>query len=389
MSSPKNIPESGANPDPKKARTFQDMPEALHAASSGPTEEELIAEQEADRKLMDDLMPDMNGFDPVAETPPAIDLAAVQNECAEISVRIQNNEKLLAESRKILSDLKNRNAELQDGLKNVEQTYTARSRSLTVAFGRALFPVIEESENSAQGFTAEDRSLPKVEKMLASANLTMKKLRSTLEKMGIGKEDTIAAATTADKKTEPVTDTESATITQEAEPQTPEEWQQKRDALKLRDTKMTTELRQTNGERVVLEKQVSAAKTALENRERYLQEQEPYAIQKLASEVLPIIDTAERSLSLIKADERATNPALEKMAQHFEQALSGISAVFNQNSVKVMEPLGQPYDETKHQALGVKESEGAEPGTVIEVALKGYMLKDRVLRSAQVFVSPE
>lgn len=55
--------------------------------------------------------------------------------------------------------------------------------------------------------------------------------------------------------------------------------------------------------------------------------------------------------------------------------------------MKEIDALDKPFDANYQQALMQEKKENVEPGIVIEVLQKGYMLKDRVLRAALVKVS--
>ena len=49
---------------------------------------------------------------------------------------------------------------------------------------------------------------------------------------------------------------------------------------------------------------------------------------------------------------------------------------------------GQPFDPNLHDAIGERATpRGTKPGTVLEVAQPGYMMRDRVLRHAKVIVA--
>ena len=56
-------------------------------------------------------------------------------------------------------------------------------------------------------------------------------------------------------------------------------------------------------------------------------------------------------------------------------------------SVKVLEPVGEPFDPEFHEAMTMVPSETAEPNTVLEVLQKGYTLNGRTVRAAMVVVS--
>ena len=107
-----------------------------------------------------------------------------------------------------------------------------------------------------------------------------------------------------------------------------------------------------------------------------------YRIQGFASEVLPIIDNLERALNQKIEDE-----AIKNYVKGFEMIYQQLINALNNEGVKEIEALNQPFDPNFHQALMQEAVEGVESGIVVEVLQKGYMLKDRVLRATLVKVS--
>ena len=55
--------------------------------------------------------------------------------------------------------------------------------------------------------------------------------------------------------------------------------------------------------------------------------------------------------------------------------------------VKEMDCLGKEFDPTYHQAVTTGKDESKESGIILEVLQKGYMYKDKVLRTAMVKVN--
>lgn len=51
-------------------------------------------------------------------------------------------------------------------------------------------------------------------------------------------------------------------------------------------------------------------------------------------------------------------------------------------------PTDQGFDRTRHEAAAVREVEGAEPGTVLEVWNRGYARDTWVFRPAKVVIAP-
>lgn len=104
-----------------------------------------------------------------------------------------------------------------------------------------------------------------------------------------------------------------------------------------------------------------------------------YRIQSFALSILPAIDSLERALE--EKDEN--DPFVKGVRLTYEQIMNALS----QEGLSAIEALGKPFDANYHHALMTEKVEGKEPGEVIEVLQKGYLLKDRLLRAALVKVS--
>ena len=50
---------------------------------------------------------------------------------------------------------------------------------------------------------------------------------------------------------------------------------------------------------------------------------------------------------------------------------------------------GEPFDPEYHEAMSMLENPDAEPGSVLEVVQKGYILNDRLVRPARVLVAKD
>lgn len=126
-------------------------------------------------------------------------------------------------------------------------------------------------------------------------------------------------------------------------------------------------------------------KAEFENyRKRMLREQSEYltmASQGLILELLPVLDNFERALS----------HAAEAEAGDFG---SGVQLLYNQlidimakQGLTAIDPIGEPFDPLRHEALMQTDSEDHEENIIVEVFDKGYELKGRVIRPAKVKVS--
>jgi len=99
----------------------------------------------------------------------------------------------------------------------------------------------------------------------------------------------------------------------------------------------------------------------------------------VAREVIDAVDNLERALEAAGEG--------ESLAAGVEMVLGGLRETLSRNGVDVVDPKGETFDPTRHEALSTQPVEGAESGTVVEVLQKGYVLGEQLVRPARVVVS--
>jgi molecular chaperone GrpE len=104
-----------------------------------------------------------------------------------------------------------------------------------------------------------------------------------------------------------------------------------------------------------------------------------FALESFASELLAVKDSLEAALAVDSA-------SVESMRSGAELTLKQLSGVFERFNLAEINPVGSKFDPHRHQAVSAVESD-AEPGTVVQVLQKGYLLHDRVIRPALVLVA--
>jgi len=109
-----------------------------------------------------------------------------------------------------------------------------------------------------------------------------------------------------------------------------------------------------------------------------------YSNEYIAKDLLPIVDNFERAISL---DDDNLDDELSKFLEGFKMIYCHLNDVLNKYEIKAIDGNKKPFDPNYHQAVLTEKIEGMEPGMVIEVLQKGYLLKDKVIRSAMVKVS--
>ena len=107
-----------------------------------------------------------------------------------------------------------------------------------------------------------------------------------------------------------------------------------------------------------------------------------YANQSLLLDIVPIIDDFERALQAASASKDFA--ALLEGITMIEKRLT--SQLENKWGLKRFNSAGELFDPNRHEALMMEKSPDVEEAVVQEDLIKGYMLKDRVIRAAKVKV---
>ena len=100
----------------------------------------------------------------------------------------------------------------------------------------------------------------------------------------------------------------------------------------------------------------------------------------LVRELLPIVDNLERAL-------KSAGDGEQHLAEGVQLVHSELIAVLERNGVEQFDPAGERFDPTEHEALSMREQDGAESGLVLDVVEKGYRTNGTILRPARVVVS--
>lgn len=109
-----------------------------------------------------------------------------------------------------------------------------------------------------------------------------------------------------------------------------------------------------------------------------------FANEDLVKDILPSIDNFERAINL---DDENLDDELSKFLAGFKMIYCHLVEVMEKYDVKAIDDKGKAFDPKFHQAVLTEKVDGMEPGMVVEVMQKGYMLKDKVIRPAMVKVS--
>ena len=105
------------------------------------------------------------------------------------------------------------------------------------------------------------------------------------------------------------------------------------------------------------------------------------AVEALVT-LLPVIDDFERAMANVPP-ELAGNPWLNGVSmiqRKFQKML-------DDQGVTILDPVGDVFDPSRHEAVGMEDSDQVESGHIAVTLQKGYLHGDRVLRPALVKVA--
>ena len=109
-----------------------------------------------------------------------------------------------------------------------------------------------------------------------------------------------------------------------------------------------------------------------------------YANQDILTELVPIVDNFERALS---KDESKLSEDVKKYFVGFKLMYANMQELLKKFGVEEINRVGQVFDPSQEQALLTDCNPDLDDEVVTEVLLKGYKLKDRVIRPASVKIN--
>lgn len=106
-----------------------------------------------------------------------------------------------------------------------------------------------------------------------------------------------------------------------------------------------------------------------------------YGSERLASGLLPAIDSLELGLSNEGTADAAT------LAEGQRATLRLLLKALQDAGITELDPSGAPFDPSQHEAMAMQPTAEQAPDTVLTVVQKGYILNGRLLRPARVIVA--
>ena len=99
------------------------------------------------------------------------------------------------------------------------------------------------------------------------------------------------------------------------------------------------------------------------------------------------VDNLQRALNAVPDDKSQLSEPIKNLVIGLEIVEKEILNTFEKHSLKQINPLGEKFDYNLHQAMFEVPTNEKDPGFVVEVSQKGYLLHDRLVRPAMVGIS--
>lgn len=114
---------------------------------------------------------------------------------------------------------------------------------------------------------------------------------------------------------------------------------------------------------------------------REIENAHKFGAERLAQALLPVRDSIEAGI------DAAVSAGVEPIAEGQRLTLRLLDEALTSAGVREIDPHGEPFDPTKHEALSMVPAPNVEPGSIVQVIQKGYEMHDRLLRAARVLVA--
>ena len=114
-----------------------------------------------------------------------------------------------------------------------------------------------------------------------------------------------------------------------------------------------------------------------------LDDERKFGLSKFAKELLSVVDSLELGIQAANSD----IPEVQKLREGSELTIKQFESVFAKFNIEAIDPTNQPFNPELHQAMVMQPSSTVEPGHVINVFQKGYVINGRLLRPAMVVVA--
>ena len=164
-----------------------------------------------------------------------------------------------------------------------------------------------------------------------------------------------------------------------------------KDQSNIEDENNTATISELEEKVLVLKDQLMRSLADGENlRKRTLKDIEnskKYSHISFVKDLVTSVDNFQRALKAVPEDKSSLPEPIKNLIVGLEIVEKEILATLEKHNVKLIDPMGEKFDYNFHQAMFEVPTNEEEPGKVVEVSQKGYVLHDRLVRPAMVGIS--
>jgi len=156
------------------------------------------------------------------------------------------------------------------------------------------------------------------------------------------------------------------------------------DGLQTRIDELEKQIEQLKNDKLSA---LAEAENASKRADRRIADNAKFAVSNIAKSLLQVADNLGRALLAAPVDQRAGNEPLKNLAMGVELTEKELQKVLEDQGVRKVNALNQPFDANLHNAVQEVENTTVPTGTVVQVLIEGYTMHERLLRPAMVTVS--
>lgn len=132
---------------------------------------------------------------------------------------------------------------------------------------------------------------------------------------------------------------------------------------------------------------LAEAENTRKRMEKERQDTAKFAVSSFARDLISVADNLGRALSAITPEQKEQNEPLKNIAVGVEATERELLRVLENNGIKRVECLGQPFDPNLHEVMFEVDDAAKTPGTILQVLEPAYTIHERLLRPARVGVA--
>ena len=106
-----------------------------------------------------------------------------------------------------------------------------------------------------------------------------------------------------------------------------------------------------------------------------------YSHISFVRDLVSSVDNLQRALEAVPDDKSQLSEPIKNLVIGLEIVEKEMINSFEKHNIKQISPLGEKFDYNLHQAMFEVPTNEKEPGYVVEVSQKGYLLYDRLVKT--------